>query len=132
MGLQDIVAISIPDAVLVANKNKSQDVKKVVDYLKSLNISQSEEFLVDYRPWGSYEILSEGIGFKVKRISVKPGAALSLQSHKHRSEHWVVLQGSAFVTIGDSIKVIDAGQSTYVPLGAIHRLENKKKCVNNH
>ena len=129
LGLQDIVAISTPDAVLVANKNKSQDVKKVVDYLKSLNISQSEEFLIDYRPWGSYEILSEGIGFKVKRISVKPGAALSLQSHKHRSEHWVVLQGSAFVTIDDSIKVIDAGQSTYVPLGAIHRLENKEKNV---
>jgi len=129
LGLEDIVAISTPDAVLVANKNKSQDVKKVVEYLKSKNISQSEESTKDYRPWGSFEVVSEGIGFKVKKISVKPGAALSLQSHKHRSEHWVVVQGSAFVTIGDSIKVIDAGQSTYVPLGAIHRLENKEKNV---
>ncbi|MDC6452844.1 mannose-1-phosphate guanylyltransferase/mannose-6-phosphate isomerase [Alphaproteobacteria bacterium] len=127
LGLEDIVAISMPDAVLVANKNKSQDVKKVVEYLKSQNISQSEEFTKDYRPWGSFEILSEGIGFKVKKISVKPGAALSLQSHKHRSEHWVVVEGSAVVTIDESVKVISPGQSTYVPLGSIHRLENKEK-----
>ena len=127
LGLDDIVAISMPDAVLVANKNKSQDVKKVVEYLKSKNISQSEEFVKDYRPWGSFEILSEGLGFKVKKISIKPGAALSLQSHKHRSEHWVVVEGSAVVTIDESVKVICSGQSTYVPLGSIHRLENKEK-----
>jgi mannose-1-phosphate guanylyltransferase/mannose-6-phosphate isomerase len=127
LGLDDIVAISMPDAVLVANKNKSQDVKKVVEYLKSKNISQSEEFIKDYRPWGSFEILSEGLGFKVKKISVKPGAALSLQSHKHRSEHWIVVEGLAVVTIDESVKVISPGQSTYVPLGSIHRLENKEK-----
>jgi mannose-1-phosphate guanylyltransferase/mannose-6-phosphate isomerase len=127
LGLEDIVAIAMPDAVLVANKNKSQDVKKVVEYLKFQNISQSEEFVKDYRPWGSFEILSEGIGFKVKKINVKPGAALSLQSHKHRSEHWVVVEGSAVVTIDESVKVISPGQSTYVPLGSIHRLENKEK-----
>jgi mannose-1-phosphate guanylyltransferase/mannose-6-phosphate isomerase len=127
LGLEDIVAISTPDAVLVANKNKSQDVKKVVDYLKSKNVSQSEESIKDYRPWGSFEVLSEGLGFKVKKISVKPGAALSLQTHKHRSEHWVVVEGSAVITIDDSIKEIDAGQSTYVPLGSKHRLENKQK-----
>ena len=127
LGLDDIVAISMPDAVLVANKNKSQDVKKVVEYLKSKNISQSEEFIKDYRPWGSFEILSEGIGFKVKKISVKPGAALSLQSHKHRSEHWVVVEGSAVVTIDKSVKVLGPGQSIYVPLGSIHRLENQEK-----
>ena len=126
LGLQDIVAISMADAVLVANKNKSQDVKKVVEYLKSKNISQSEMFTKDYRPWGSFEILSKGSGFKVKRISVKPGAALSLQSHKHRSEHWVVVEGSAVITIDESVKVIGAGQSTYVPLGSIHRLENRE------
>ena len=127
LGLEDIVAISMPDAVLVANKNKSQDVKKVVEYLKSQNVSQSEEFIKHYRPWGSFEILSEGTGFKVKRISVKPLAALSLQSHKHRSEHWVVVEGSAVVTIDKSVKVIGPGQSTYVPLGSIHRLKNEEK-----
>ena len=127
LGLQDIVAISMADAVLVANKNKSQDVKKVVEYLKSKNISQSEMFTKDYRPWGSFEILSEGSGFKVKRISVKPGAALSLQSHKHRSEHWVVVEGSAVITIDESVKAIGTGQSTFVPLGSIHRLENREK-----
>jgi mannose-1-phosphate guanylyltransferase/mannose-6-phosphate isomerase len=127
LGLEDIVAISMQDAVLVANKNKSQNVKAVVEYLKSKNISQSEEFVKDCRPWGSFEILSEGLGFKVKKISVKPGSSLSLQSHKHRSEHWVVVEGSAVVTIDESIKVIGPGQSTYVPLGSIHRLENKEK-----
>ena len=127
LGLQNIVAISMADAVLVANKNKSQDVKKVVEYLKSKNISQSEMFTKDYRPWGSFEILSEGSGFKVKRISVKPGAALSLQSHKHRSEHWVVVEGSAVITIDERVKAIGTGQSTFVPLGSIHRLENREK-----
>ena len=129
LGLEDIIAVSMQDAVLVANKNKSQDVKKVVEYLKSQNISQSEEFKKDYRPWGSFEILSKGIGFKVKKICVKPGAALSLQSHKHRSEHWVVVEGLAVVTIDESVKVIGPGKSTYVPLGSIHRLENKEKNI---
>ena len=127
LGLEDIVAISMPDAVLVANKNKSQDVKKVVELLRSKNIPQSEIFTKDYRPWGLFEILSEGIGFKVKKISVNPGASLSLQSHKHRSEHWVVVQGLAFVTIDESVKVIRAGESTYVPIGSKHRLQNKEK-----
>ena len=126
LGLEDIVAITTPDAVLIANKNKSQDVKKVVEYLKSKNISQSEMFIKDYRPWGSFEILSEGPGFKVKKICVNPGAALSLQSHKHRSEHWVVVEGSAVVTIDKSEKIIRAGQSTYVPLGSKHRLKNQE------
>ena len=129
LGLEDIVAISMSDAVLVANKNKSQDVKKVVEYLKFKNISQSEEFLKDYRPWGSFEILSEGMGFKVKKINVKPGAALSLQSHKHRSEHWVVVEGSAVVTIDESVIEIGPGQSTYIPLGSVHRLENREKIM---
>ena len=127
LGLEDIVAISMPDAVLVANKNKTQDVKKVVELLRSKNISQSEIFIKDYRPWGSFEILSEGIGFKVKKISVNSGASLSLQSHKHRSEHWVVVQGLAVVTIDESVKVIRAGESTYVPIGSKHRLQNKEK-----
>ena len=84
-------------------------------------------FVKDHRPWGSFEILSEGVNFKVKKIIVKSGATLSLQSHKHRSEHWVVVDGSAVVTIDESKKVLVAGQSTYVPLGSIHRLENHEK-----
>ena len=127
LGLDNIVAICMSDAVLVANKNKSQDVKKVVEYLTSNNIPQSEIFLKDYRPWGSFEILSEGTGFKVKKIIVNPGAAISLQSHKYRYEHWVVVEGSAVVTIDDSVKVVPAGQSTYVPIGSIHRLQNEEK-----
>ena len=127
LGLDNIVAISMSDAVLVANKNKSQDVKKVVEYLASKNISQSEISTKDYRPWGTFEILSEGTGFKVKKIIVNPGAALSLQSHKYRFEHWVVVNGSAVVTIEESVKVIPAGESTFVPIGSRHRLENKEK-----
>ena len=123
----------MPDAVLVANKNKSQDVKKVVELLRSKNITQSEIFTKDHRPWGSFEILSEGIGFKVKKIIVKPGASLSLQSHKHRSEHWIVVQGLAVVNIDESVKVIRAGESTYVPMGSKHRLQNEeKRTINNN
>jgi mannose-1-phosphate guanylyltransferase / mannose-6-phosphate isomerase len=127
LGLQDIVAVAMPDAVLVANKNKTQDIKKVVEYLKLKEISQSEEFSKDHRPWGWFEILSLGEDFKVKRLFVKPGAALSLQSHKHRSEHWVVVEGKAKITIDEEIKLISKGQSIYVPLGSIHRIENTTK-----
>ncbi len=127
LGLEDIIAVSMPDAVLVANRNKSQDVKRIVEYLKSKNVSQSEVFIKNHRPWGWYEILSEGKGFKSKKISVNPGAALSLQSHKHRSEHWVVVKGLAKITIDDNIEWIGEGQSTYVPLGSKHRLENPGK-----
>ncbi len=127
LGLRDIVAISMSDAVLVANKNKSQDVKGIVEYLKAKKIEQSELFPKDYRPWGWFEIISSGIGFKVKRICVNPGASLSLQSHKFRSEHWVVVKGSAKITIDGDIKFVNEGQSSYVPLGAVHRLENPGK-----
>ena len=93
LGLEDIIAISMPDAVLVANRNRSQDVERVVEYLKSKNITQSEEFIKDHRPWGRYESLSEGEGFRSKRIGVNPGAAVSLESNKHRSGQWVVVEG---------------------------------------
>ena len=127
LGLQNIVAVAMQDAVLVADKNKSQDVKKIVEYLKLKNISQSEVLPKDYRPWGWFEsVISEG-GFKVKKIFVKPGAALSLQSHKYRSEHWVVISGTAKVTINEDIKLLSVGQSTYVPEGSLHRLENPYK-----
>ena len=92
--------------------------------LKEKNINQAEIFSKDRRPWGWFERLISGDRFQVKRICVKPGAALSLQSHKHRSEHWVIVEGSAKVTIGDQVRLINEGQSTYVPFGAIHRIEN--------
>ena len=124
IGLNDIMAIAMHDAVLVAHKERAQDVKKAVELLKAKDIAQAEIFPKDYRPWGWFESLSLGERFQVKRICVKPGASLSLQSHKHRSEHWVVVEGTAKVTIDEDVKLVTEGQSVYVPLGAVHRLEN--------
>lgn len=127
LGLKDIIAVAMPDAVLVAHKDRAQDVKLVVSKLKSLNVSQAETFPKDHRPWGWFETLAINDYFQVKRIFVKPGAALSLQSHEYRSEHWVVVEGTAKVTVDDQIKLLTEGQSIYVPLGAVHRLENLGK-----
>jgi len=127
IGLNDIMVIAMPDAVLVAPKERAQDVKKAVELLKSKDIAQAEIFPKDHRPWGWFESLALGDCFQVKRICVKPGAALSLQSHKHRSEHWIVVKGTAKVTIDDEITLVSEGQSIYVPLGAKHRMENPSK-----
>ena len=124
IGLNNIMAIAMPDAVLVAPKERAQDVKKAVELLKSKDIVQAEIFPKDHRPWGWFESLALGDCFQVKRICVKPGAALSLQSHKHRSEHWIVVEGTAKVSIEDEVKLVSEGQSIYVPLGAKHRMEN--------
>ena len=124
IGLNDMMAIAMPDAVLVAPKDRAQDVKKAVELLKAKDIAQAEIFPKDHRPWGWFESLALGECFQVKRIFVKPGASLSLQSHKHRSEHWIVVEGVAKITIEDQIKLVNEGQSVYVPLGAKHRLEN--------
>ncbi len=124
LGLDNIIAIAMPDAVLVAEKDRAQDVKKVVDRLKEYSIPQAEVFPKDHRPWGWFESLILSDCFQVKRICVNPGAALSLQSHKFRSEHWVVVEGVAKVTIDDRVDLVEAGQSVYVPQGAIHRMEN--------
>ncbi len=124
LGLKDIIAVAMPDAVLVSHKTKSQNVKKVVEYLKSNKIKQAETFPKDHRPWGWFEILSIGKRFQVKRIYVNPGASLSLQSHKFRSEHWVSVEGTAKVIIGKKVQLITEGQSVYIPVGEVHRLEN--------
>ena len=129
IGLNNIMAIAMPDAVLVANKENAQDVKKAVELLKTKDIAQAEIFPRDHRPWGWFESLVLGDNFQVKRICVKPGAALSLQSHKHRSEHWIVVEGTAKVTIADEIKLVTEGQSVYVPLGVKHRMENSGKSL---
>lgn len=128
MGIEDIIAVAMPDAVFVAHKDRAQDVKNVVVELKSKGVAQAETLPRDYRPWGWYESIALGPRFQVKRIVVNPGAALSLQSHNHRSEHWVLVEGTATVTIDDKIQTVATNQSVYIPVGAVHRLENREKC----
>jgi len=127
LGLQDVVAVATRDAVLVADMKRAQDVRLAVDALKSADAPQATEFPRCYRPWGWYETLVLGPRFQVKQIMVKPGGRLSLQSHVHRSEHWVVVAGSARVTVDDDVRLLDENQSAYMPLDAIHRLENPGK-----
>ena len=127
IGLEDIVAVAMPDAVLVAHRDRAQDVKQAVAALKGSGAVQAEAFPKDHRPWGWFESLAVGERFQVKRIVVHPGAALSLQSHHHRSEHWIVVQGTAKVTVDDEIRLVSENQSIYIPLGTRHRLENPGK-----
>jgi len=127
LGLKDIIAVAMPDAVLVAHKDRAQDVKNVIRVLKLECVEQAETFPKDHRPWGWFETLAVRGRFQVKRILVKPGAALSLQSHHHRSEHWIVVEGTAKVTVANDVKLVTEGQSAYIPLGAIHRMENPGK-----
>lgn len=127
IGLDDIVAIAMPDAVLISHKGRTQEVKQAVAALKEKQAPQAETFPKDHRPWGWFESLVAGDRFHVKRIVVHPGAALSLQSHHHRSEHWIVVEGTAKVTIDDEVKLVTENQSVYIPLGAVHRLENPGK-----
>ncbi len=127
LGLQDMIAVAMPDAVLVASMDKAQDVKKAVTALKAKGAKQAESLPVDHRPWGWFESLVIGDRFQVKRIHVHPGAALSLQSHHHRSEHWIVVEGTAKVTIDKEERLVSENQSVYIPLGAVHRMENPGK-----
>ncbi|CAM3890312.1 mannose-1-phosphate guanylyltransferase/mannose-6-phosphate isomerase [Paracoccus yeei] len=127
IGLKDVMVVSTKDAVLVAGMDRAQDVRKAVSALKSKGARQAEAFLRDHRPWGWYETLALADRFQVKRIVVNPGAALSLQSHFHRSEHWIVVSGTARVTVDDTVTLVTENQSIYVPLGAVHRMENPGK-----
>lgn len=127
LGLDNIIAVAMPDAVLVACKDRAQDVKQAVALLNAKNVAQAEIFPKDHRPWGWFESLALGERFQVKRICVKPGAALSLQSHNRRSEHWIVVEGKAKITIGDDINFLTEGQSVFVPVRVKHRLENLGK-----
>ena len=124
LGLKDIVAVAMSDAVLVAHNDRVQDVKTIIAKLRSKNIAQAEIFPKDYRPWGWFEIIANGKGFKVKRIFLKPGASISLQKHLRRSEHWIIVAGTAQVTVNDDINIVKVDQSVYVPIGATHRIEN--------
>ncbi len=124
VGLSNIVAVAMRDAVLVADMNASQQVKEAVSLLREAKVAQANDNPRFYRPWGWYETLCLGSRFQVKRIMVKPGGILSLQSHVHRSEHWIVVAGTAKVTVGEDEKLLTENESVYIPLGAVHRMAN--------
>ena len=123
-GVSDLVVVETADAVMVADRHSVQDVKEIVNVLKASSRSEADVHQRVFRPWGSYESLTSGNGFQVKRLIVNPGQQLSLQLHQHRAEHWVVVRGTAKVVNGDSELILSADQSTYIPLGVKHRLSN--------
>ncbi len=127
IGVQDLVVVETSDAVLVAHKDKAQDVKKVVDQLKAQKRSEVDLHREVFRPWGSYDSVDHGERFQVKRITVNPGAKLSVQMHHHRAEHWVVVSGTALVRIGEEEHMVTENQSVYIPVGIVHSLENPGK-----
>ncbi|WP_444924290.1 mannose-1-phosphate guanylyltransferase/mannose-6-phosphate isomerase [Microbulbifer sp. DLAB2-AF] len=124
VGVEDLMIIDTPDALLVANQDSSQKVKQIVKRLKDSGGELHHQHVTAHRPWGTYTVLEEGEGFKMKRIEVKPGASLSLQMHHHRSEHWIVVKGTAKVINGDKDILLRTNESTYIPAGHRHRLEN--------
>jgi mannose-1-phosphate guanylyltransferase/mannose-6-phosphate isomerase len=126
-GLDDMIVVATDDAILVARREDGDRLRRLVQKLKEVSPAVTEDHLKVHRPWGSYQSLDIGTRFQVKRIVVKQGGRLSLQMHHHRAEHWVVVHGTARVTIGDEVKVLHENESIYVPLGARHRLENPGK-----
>jgi mannose-1-phosphate guanylyltransferase / mannose-6-phosphate isomerase len=124
VGVKDLVIVETSDAVLVCDKASSQQVKNIVSQLQKQSRGEPNLHRKVHRPWGWYDSLDEGERFKVKRINVKPGASLSLQKHSHRAEHWIVVKGQAIVTCGSKVETLNDNQSTYIPLGEIHRLQN--------
>ncbi len=124
IGVKEYIVITTADAVLIAHQDRAEEVKQLVDLLKTRGHNEVDLHKRVYRPWGSYEVLDRAEGFKVKRISVKPGASLSLQSHRHRAEHWIVVKGTALVTCGAKQYTVVENESTYIPQGILHRLKN--------
>ncbi|MGD9829600.1 MAG: cupin domain-containing protein, partial [Hyphomicrobiaceae bacterium] len=127
IGVKDLVIVDTPDAILVADRSRSQDVGKVVARLKQSNRKEQEQHLRNYRPWGYFETLNIGPRFQVKLLHVKPGGKLSMQMHHHRSEHWIVVQGTAKVFVGDMEKLVRENESVYIFATQWHRLENPGK-----
>ena len=127
IGISDLIIVDTQDALLVADKKYSQNIKNIVNQLKKSNRSEADNHRKVFRPWGYYDSIDADNGFQVKRILVNPGAKLSLQKHGHRAEHWVVVKGVAKVTCGDKIFLLKENQSTYIPKGTIHRLENQEE-----
>ena len=124
LGVKDLVVVETPDAILVADRKRAQDIKILVDKMAAGQTTVTEVGVRDYRPWGAFETVDEGARFKVKRITVKPGGRLSLQRHHHRAEHWVVVKGLAKVECNGEVKFLNEDQSIYIPIGSAHRLEN--------
>jgi len=129
IGVDDLVIVSTKDSMMVVHKDRAQDVKLIVDQLKNSSRTEWEEHREVYRPWGKYDSIDNGDRYQVKRISVNPGAKLSLQMHHHRAEHWVVVSGTAKVTNGENSYFLSENESTYIPLGVTHALENPGKVV---
>jgi len=127
IGLEDMVVVDTPDATLICPKGRTQDVRQIVDILKKRRAKEYVTHITAYRPWGSYTILEEGERFKIKKIEVKPGAKLSHQMHYHRSEHWIVVSGTARVTNGERVYDVHPNESTFIPMSTKHRLENPGK-----
>jgi len=127
LGLKDLVIVDTGDAILIADKSRVQEVRQLVAKLKDLGRSEHDTHARVHRPWGFYESIESGERYQVKHLMVKPGASLSLQMHHHRAEHWVVVRGTARVTVGDKVVLLAENESTYIPLGTNHRLENPGK-----
>ena len=127
IGVEDLIIVQTKDAVLIADKNQVQDIKKIVASLKSAGRNEHITHREVYRPWGKYDSIDEGERYQVKRITVKPGEGLSLQMHHHRAEHWIVVAGTAKVTLGEEVKLLGENESIYIPLGMTHCLENPGK-----
>jgi mannose-1-phosphate guanylyltransferase/mannose-6-phosphate isomerase len=127
IGLENIVVVETKDAMMIAHKDKVQGVKQMVNTLNAQGRSETQTHCEVYRPWGSYDSVDMGGRFQVKRISVKPGACLSLQMHHHRAEHWIVVSGTAEVTCDENVFLLTENQSTYIPIASVHRLRNPGK-----
>ena len=127
IGLDNLMIVDTPDVLLVTRNGESQQVKKLVSQLKKEKRPEVSENVTMYRPWGSYTVLSEGEGYKVKKICINPGQSLSLQMHYHRSEHWTVISGTGKLTLDDKTVIFKENESTYIPIGTKHRLSNPGK-----
>jgi mannose-1-phosphate guanylyltransferase len=127
IGVDDLVIVSTKDVLVVAHKDRVQDVKGVAQQLKAESRVEWENHREVYRPWGKYDSIDSGTRYQVKRITVKPGAKLSVQMHHHRAEHWVIVSGTAKVTNGDKVFLLAENESTYIPIGVVHALENPGK-----
>ena len=125
VGVENLIIVATADAILVASRDQAQDVKNLVATLKENGSHHYASHTKVYRPWGYYQSIDAGDRFQVKQIMVSPGASLSLQKHKHRAEHWVVVSGTARVTRGEETLTLEANQSTYIPVGTVHRLANE-------
>ena len=127
VGIKDLVVVSTSDAVMVVPRARAQEVKELVAKLKAAKRPEATDHKRVHRPWGYYELIDMGERFQVKRIVVIPGGVLSLQKHRHRAEHWVVVHGTAEVTIGDTTQAVHENESVYIPIGSVHRMANKGK-----